>query len=149
MSDERITPSFYLSEFLITQQRGLDNMPKAVQLANIRNVLAPGMQAVRELLGAPVLISSGYRSPAVNKAVGGTSRSQHCQGLAADFTAPHFGSPLEICRKILDSTAIRFDQLIHEGSWVHISFVASEPRRQVLTAHFLPTGVVYSPGLSR
>lgn len=58
MTDERIAGSFWLSEFLrsdIAVRRGLDNVPKAPELANIRNMLAPGMQRVRDTLGVPVL----------------------------------------------------------------------------------------------
>lgn len=151
MSEERITPSFYLSEFFVSDKAarlGLDNTPKAMHMANLRNLLAPGMQRTRELLGAPIIISSGYRSPAVNDAVGGSNKSQHCLGLAADFTAPSFGNPMAICRKVLDHRAeINFDQLILEfGRWVHISF-SPTPRGMVLTAKHTPVGTVYSPGL--
>lgn len=151
MTEERLTPSFYLSEFLKSEtaaRRGIDNMPKAMHMANLRNVLAPGMQRVRELLGAPVLITSGYRSAAVNSAVGGSNHSQHSLGLAADFTAPSFGNPLAVCRKLLEHRdEIRFDQLIHEfGHWVHISFSAT-PRGEVLRAISTPHGTVYSTGL--
>lgn len=151
MSDERIAPSFWLSEFLHSDaavRKGIDNTPAAMHLANIRNVLAPGMQRVRECLGAPVLISSGYRSPMLNRAIGGSATSQHCEGLAADFRAPAFGSPREVAQRLVaHAAALRFDQLIHEGAWVHISF-APQPRGQVLTAHFFPNRVTYTEGLS-
>lgn len=148
MIDERIVPSFHLSEFLQSEtaaRKGLDNTPMTADLANIRNFLAPGMQAVRELLGRPVTITSGYRAPAVNQAVGGARNSQHMVGLAADFICPGFGAPLQIARALVASH-ITFDQVIQEGSWVHISFSA-KPRRVVLTASFTPTGVVYRDGL--
>lgn len=151
MTDERITPSFWLSEFFKSDtaaRRGIDNTPKAMHLANIRNLLAPGMQRVRELLGAPVLITSGFRSPALNQAVGGSNHSQHSHGLAADFTAPSFGSPDKVARHILDHRhEIQFDQLIAEfGQWVHISFSAN-PRGEVLTARHSNIGTVYETGL--
>jgi hypothetical protein len=148
MNDERIVPSFYLSEFLHSDtavRRGLDNTPDALSLANIRNFLAPGMQSVRELLGRPVVISSGFRSPAVNRAVGGSRTSQHMVGLAADFICPGFGTPLQVARALVASS-IKFDQLIQEGTWVHVSFNA-HPRRSVLTAVFTPNGTTYRDGL--
>lgn len=153
MIDEIVQGHFRLSEFLRSDtavRQGLDNTPKAVDLANIRNVLAPGMQRVRDSLGRPVLITSGYRSPEVNAAIGGSKSSQHSQGLAADFICPAFGTPRQVVQYLMErSGEIRFDQLIFEGSWVHISFVAGAGRSQVLTAHFMRGGgVSYSPGLA-
>ncbi len=153
MIDEIVQGHFRLSEFLRSDtavRQGLDNTPKAVDLANIRNVLAPGMQRVRDSLGLPVLITSGYRSAEVNAAIGGSKSSQHSQGLAADFISPAFGTPRQVVQYLMErSGEIRFDQLIFEGSWVHISFVAGAPRSQVLTAHFMRGGgVSYSPGLA-
>lgn len=83
----------------------------------------------------------------MNKAVGGTSASQHTQGLAADFICPQFGMPRSVASYLLDHSTLRFDQMIWEGQWVHISFVATNPRRQVLTAHFTAAGVSYTPGI--
>lgn len=151
MTDERVTPSFWLSEFLKSEtamRKRIDNTPSAAHMVNIRTVLAPGMQRVREVLGAPVHISSGYRSHHLNMAVGGSVRSQHSLGLAADFTAPSFGDPLKVCNKLIEHRQeINFDQLIYEfGDWVHISF-SPQPRGMVLTAQHTPVGTVYSAGL--
>lgn len=71
--------------------------------------------------------------------------NQHMCGMAADFTAPFFGTPLQVARAIVASK-ITFDQLIQEGTWVHISFSA-KPRRSVLTAKFTNGVASYSPGL--
>jgi zinc D-Ala-D-Ala carboxypeptidase len=151
MIDEHIVPGFWLSEFLQSDTASrlqLDNTPLPSEMANIRNLLAPGMQSVRDCLMQPVFISSGYRSPEVNRAVGGAQNSQHTQGQAADFKCPAFGMPITIARHLLiHSTEVRFDQLICEGTWVHISF-AAKPRGQVLTARFGPGGTTYTPGLS-
>lgn len=152
MTDERLQQSFWLSEFLRSdagQRHGIDNMPPAVILGNIKHLLAPGMQRVRNLLGVPVFISSGYRSPAVNRIVGGSTTSQHMQGFAADFVAPEFGTPRVVARKLLEhASEIRFDQLIAEGAWVHVSFVPAAPRGQALTAHFMAGGgVTYTQGI--
>ena len=143
-------PDFTLDELLASQtaaRQHLDNTPPPEALENITHLLAPGLQRVRELLRCPVLVSSGYRSPAVNRAVGGAKDSQHMRGQAADFTAPRFGSPLQVARVIAAHAGeIRFDQLIMEGTWVHVSF-AGEPRGQVLTAHFGAGWVHYTEGL--
>lgn len=84
-----------------------------------------------------ITVTSGFRSVAVNELLGSHVTSGHCQGLAADFICPMFGSPRLVCEAIVES-AIMFDQLIYEGSWIHISTVArgKKPRRQVLTAVF-------------
>lgn len=148
---ERLTPSFTLAEFLASQtatRKGISNTPDAGSLNTIRTVLAPGMQRIRDLLGVPLFITSGYRSPSLNRAVGGSRTSQHVTGNAADFNAPGFGSPLEICRFLDKHRAqIGFDQLIEEGTWVHVSFVAGTPRGQVLTAYFEGGSVRYEAGL--
>lgn len=153
MTDERLQQSFWLSEFLRSdtgQRHGLDNTPGYVALANVKNVLAPGMQRVRNLLAVPVFVTSGYRSPQINQLVGSGSSSQHTVGLAADFVAPEFGTPRSVVRHLMERAGeIRFDQVIWEGGWVHISFVPGAPRSEVLTAHFMAGGgVSYTRGLA-
>lgn len=151
MTDERLSPNFWLSEFLVSQEgmrRGIPNNPTPTDLLNLRSATAPGMQRVRDLLGKAVLISSGYRSVAINRAVGGVATSQHCTGQAVDFTSPDFGTPQRVAKFLADRQAlVQFDQLIYEGRWVHISF-APKPRGQVLTANFSHTGVSYTQGIA-
>lgn len=151
MSSERLSAHFTLDEFLASStalRKGLSNAPDAKSLQALRTCTAPGMERIRSCLGVPIFITSGYRSPAVNRAVGGSSTSQHTRGEAVDFKAPAFGTPLEIARKLVACRdQIGFDQLIQEGAWVHISFVPSAPRGQVLTAHFDGGRVSYTHGL--
>lgn len=129
-----LTTHFSLDELTISQNAarlGLDNTPGPEVVANLRRT-ALGLELVRALIGAPIIISSGYRSPLVNKAVGGAAKSQHLTGQAADITAPGFGTPEQLVSAIVSST-IPFDQCILEfGAWCHISFVTDEPRRQAL-----------------
>lgn len=128
---------FSLSEMTVSEtaaRRGLKNAPVGKQLENLRDT-AERLDTIRESLGHPVTVTSGYRSPEVNASVGGSKTSAHCHGLAVDFTCPRFGSPLAVARAILAS-GIEFDQLIHEfGTWVHIGFAESgkPSRKQVLT----------------
>ena len=129
-----LSPNFALSEFTESQtaaRLGLDNDPPA-ELYETLKATARCMEDIRDLLGGkPVLVSSAYRSPEVNKAVGGSANSQHTKGEAVDFTCPKFGTPREIVTKIKDSPLL-FDQLILEyDRWVHIGF-SSRNRRQVL-----------------
>jgi hypothetical protein len=143
-----LSPHFTLEEFTRSEaatRKGLDNTPDADTLEVLRST-AIGLEEVRALLDAPIEVTSGYRSPKVNSAVGGSATSQHCKGEAVDFRAPQFGTPLEICREIMASDIV-FDQLIYEGTWVHISF-ASQPRRSMLTAHFNGGRVTYTNGIS-
>lgn len=152
--DERVTPNFWLSELIVSDtavRLGIPNTPGGVELTNIRNVLAPGLEKVRAILGKPVLVSSGYRSPALNKAVGGAKTSQHLDGLAADFRCPGVGTPLQVCRLLADhGLELGWSQLIQEGRWVHIGFPppGRPPALQVLTAHFDGGAATYSTGLS-
>ncbi len=152
MIDEKLTPNFWLSELVqseTAERAGLDNYPTPEALQNLRVTTAPGIQRVRNLLGCPVLVSSGYRSPELNRRVGGSPTSAHAKGLAVDFRAPSYGTPLKVAQRILEhASEIRFDQLIHEGSWIHISFHPTAPRGQVLTAHFADGKASYSAGLA-
>lgn len=133
-----LSPHFSLEELTFSQtaaRLGLDNTPGPDELAALKRT-ALGLEGVRiRLGGAPVVISSGYRSPLVNDAVGSRRTSQHIDGEAADFTAPRFGTPRQVVDALADSD-VPYDQLILEyaGSgrgWVHISFRAS-PRRMAL-----------------
>lgn len=141
--DIRLSPHFQLSEFILSQDAtrlGLANNPPAQALNNLTWLASGLMEQIRTLLGDPVVISSGYRSPAVNSAVGGSLTSAHMQGLAADFTCPGYGTPRQICQAIVDAQ-LRFDQLIFEGNWVHIALpfnaeALRNPRRDVRTAVF-------------
>lgn len=144
-----LSPHFLLDEFTVSQEaarRGIDNTPTAEAMQNLPK-LAQLMEAVRIHLGVPITISSGFRSKALNDAIGGAPGSQHLTGQAADFIAPGFGSPLTICCHLVDQASVDYDQLIQEGRWVHISW-SPKPRRQVLTAHFVGGRVHYTPGIA-
>ena len=125
-----LSPHFSLEELTITQVRGADNTPPDDIIANLRNT-AQHMEAVRSMLGKPITVNSAFRSKRVNELVGGAVNSAHMTGHAVDFICPAYGTPLEICR-VIDGSDMHFDQLIEEGTWVHISF-APTMRRQVLT----------------
>lgn len=110
---------FSLEELTITNT-GLNNYPDEVALDRLRRA-ARQMEDVRTLLGYPIHVHSGYRSEAVNKAVGGVPTSDHRKGDAIDFSCPEFGSPLSVA-KAIQASNIKYDQLSQEGTWVHISF---------------------------
>ncbi|RAK61829.1 peptidase M15 [Phenylobacterium hankyongense] len=126
-----LTAHFALEELACTEHREFDNTPPPEVVATLR-MTAARMEEVRRRLGERVItVSSGYRSRALNRAVGGSKTSAHLTGHAVDFNCYGFGEPLEVCRALAGSD-LAFDQLIEEGGWVHLSF---DPRlrRQVLT----------------
>jgi hypothetical protein len=135
---------FTLAELTVSQsatRRGIPNDPDAQSLANLQLLVRHVLDPLREAVG-PVHVSSAYRSPRVNKMVGGASSSQHVQGQAADFTVPGMRVP-EVVAKIR-AMGLPFDQLIDEFSdkgagWVHVSY-SDRHRRQVLRARRNPAG---------
>ena len=134
----QLTEHFTLEEFTDSQtaaRKGIPNVPTASVRKNLDR-LAETMEKVRTLLGdKPILVSSGYRSPAVNAAVGGSKSSAHMSGLALDFSCPGFGTPKAICKKLEPHMKeLGIDQLIHEyDSWVHLGLRDGDPRQQALT----------------
>lgn len=145
----RLSEHFTLDEMTFSQtaaRQGIDNTPSRTIITNLTD-LCVVLEEVRELLAAPLLISSGYRSPPLNASVGGSANSRHVLGLAVDFTAPKFGAPLAVAKAIAESD-IQFDQVIHEfGRWVHLGLAApgEKPRRRTLTIRNASEG--YLPGL--
>jgi zinc D-Ala-D-Ala carboxypeptidase len=108
---------------------GINNTPDDWTIENLRAVAESIFQPLRDSFGVPIFVSSGYRSAELNKAIGGSKRSQHVQGRALDLDADVFGSCtnaqiFDYIRKNLE-----FDQLIWEfgtednPDWVHVSFV--------------------------
>jgi hypothetical protein len=131
---------FSLADLTISEtaaRRGIDNTPTGEVLENLKRT-AGHLEDIQTRLGAIIAVSSAYRSPALNRVIGGSNSSDHTRGLAADFTCRAIGTPHEVCTRI-EASGIGFDQLIHEfGRWVHIGF-GPRMRRQSLTV-FQGTG---------
>jgi zinc D-Ala-D-Ala carboxypeptidase len=136
----KLTEHFTLQEFTDSQtaaRKSINNVPP-VGSPERKNLLrtAEVMEKVRTLLGdKPILISSGYRGPSLNAAVGGSKNSAHMSGLACDFSCPGFGTPRAICRKLEPHMKeLGVDQLIHEfDTWVHLGLTGGAPRHMALT----------------
>jgi hypothetical protein len=133
----RLSPNFTLDEMIVSEtaaRRGIDNTPSPEVIENLKQ-LAAALQEVRSILGnKPIIVSSGYRSPELNTAVGGSARSDHCKGLAVDFIAPSFGTPNDIVKALMASD-LPYKQVIREfDRWVHLAIEpeARSPRRQAL-----------------
>jgi hypothetical protein len=134
-----LTKNFTLEEFTDSQtaaRKGLRNVPMdhSQERKNLQRT-AETMEKVRAILGHPILISSGYRSPKVNVAVGGSKTSAHMSGLACDFSCPGFGTPRAICKTLEPHMKeLGIDQLIHEyDTWVHLGLREGAPRHMALT----------------
>lgn len=132
----QITQHFTWAETQVTST-GLDNT--AASIAHKEAILntATNMEVVRAILNRlPIHINSWYRSPEVNKAVGGVPNSEHAIGQAVDFVCPRFGSPFQVAVELSKyANILNYNQLIYEGTWVHISFPPDGTRgkKQLLT----------------
>ncbi|WP_288861691.1 D-Ala-D-Ala carboxypeptidase family metallohydrolase [uncultured Bacteroides sp.] len=131
---------FAVSEFVRSEtadKRGIDNrLPKDL-LPNVQALVDNVLDPLREAWGKPIIVSSGYRCPALNKAVKGSATSDHMRGCASDITV---GSRKENKRlfNLIQSLGLPFDQLIWEKGnltgpdWVHVSFRRDgENRKQI------------------
>lgn len=122
-------------------KRGIDNSPTAEHLENLKVICTEVFDKVREHFGKPLFISSGYRSAALNKAIGGSATSDHNNGRALDLDQDFRGNGITN-RQVFDyiKDNLEFDQLIWEfGSndnpdWVHVGYRKGANRKQILKA---------------
>jgi zinc D-Ala-D-Ala carboxypeptidase len=144
----KITEHFTLEEFTrstTANRLKIDNSVPADLMPNIQ-LTAIKLELVRKVLGKPIIITSGYRCPALNARVGGAATSAHTKGLAVDFKSS-FGTPKEICQRLLDA-GVQFDKLIQEhNQWVHIGFSLANNRQIALTAVKQGGKTIYKRGL--
>lgn len=144
----KLTEHFTLEEFThsnIASRLRIDNRVPDELMANIQ-LTANKLELVRKVLGFPIMITSGYRCPLLNAWVGGVSTSAHTKGLAVDFHCA-YGTPKEICQRLID-TGVQFDKLIQEhNQWVHIGFSPNYNRQIVLTAIKNSGKTVYVNGI--
>lgn len=118
-------------------KKGIDNTPNAVQVKNLEALIDNLLDPIREQWGAAIYVTSGFRSVALNKAVGGVANSHHLGGYAADLTVKSQAGNKALFEMIRCSD-LRWTQLISEKTtsqgcgWVHISYVPSNLKNQVL-----------------
>lgn len=131
-----LTPHFTLQELCASQtakEHGIDNTPPEEAVGNLRALCENCLEPLREALGLPVVITSGFRTKALNaKLAHSSSTSQHMRGQAADFYVGK-GSREELIkafREILTNPKIDFDQLILYPSFIHVSYVSKERNRR-------------------
>ena len=135
----KLSNSFNLIEFTSSEtasRRGIDNTPSIAVIENLRLLCENVLQPLRDKYGKSINITSGYRSPKLNKAIGGSSTSSHCFGQAADIQVDKkdYLKVWEILK------TLPFDQIIFEfgtesaPDWIHVSFVQGKNRGQKLKA---------------
>ena len=121
--------------YSITADRlGLENKPTEEHLANMKELAEKVFQPLRTWVNAPIKINSFYRSPELNKAIGGSSKSQHCKGQAMDIDDT-YGHATNADMFMYIRENLDFDQMIWEfgddknPNWVHVSYVSPEDNR--------------------
>jgi len=136
----KLSKNFVLSEIIrsnTAKRLGIKNEPTKKHMEGIQRIITNLVQPMRDSLG-PIRISSGYRNPELNRAIGGSSSSQHCKGEALDLQFWQNGKMMNelIYEWVLDS-GLEFDQMINEFdfAWIHISLKKNKNRKDVLEAY--------------
>ena len=151
----KLSKNFSMAEFTKSQtaeRKGIDNTPQGEHLEAAIALFENVVQPVRDHFG-PTVINSGYRSPELNAAVGGSETSQHCKGEAVDIEVPGVANG-ELAQWIVDN--LDFDQVILEfytkgipdSGWVHVSYKPSGNRKSILTASRTDGRTDYSVGIN-
>lgn len=143
-----LSPHFTLAELTFSQaalRRGIDNTPSVPDIDNLRRLCVTVLEPLRDLLGVPLHVDSGYRSAILNTLVGGATNSAHMEGRAVDIV-PKGMSIHEAFSKI-HAAELPTDQTITEcNAWIHVS-IANEgqpTRRLFMTASGSPGHWVYN-----
>lgn len=148
----KLSAHFDLSEFTVSQtatRLRIDNTPSLGVIAELQRLARTVLEPLRVHYARPVVVSSGYRSPALNAAIPNSAKfSDHMAGRAADIVVP--GVAVREVALAIVALGLPFKQVISEGgAWVHVSIPPDglEPKREQLTAIFSTTGVTYVPGI--
>lgn len=150
-----LSTNFSLAEMTkseIALRHNADNTPDEAAVAALSLLVKEVLQPLRNHYKTGVKVNSGYRSPDVNFAVGGSKTSDHCKGQAADIEIAGIANA-EVAQYIKDN--LKYTQLILEfytpgipdSGWVHVSYNKDDLKCQTLTAIKTSRGVVYHPGL--
>ena len=149
----QLSAHFNLAEFTRSEsakRHGVSNQPTPEHLENIKILCEKVLEPIRIKFG-PINISSGYRSKVLNHYIGGSLKSQHCEGKAADLDMDGMGDVLNIDIFNYIKNTLEFDQLIYEfgnplnPDWVHVSYNQGKNRKQVLRAVKVNGKTAYTP----
>lgn len=152
----KLTQHFTLAEMTVSQtaaRTGTPNVAPDHIVNNLRRLCSDLLEPIREMVGSPITVTSGYRSAQVNALVGGALNSAHLSGFAADINAHGYGSARKLATLLaeeLPKRGIKFDQIILEfDQWVHIGLftTGNKQRGQVLTAKKVGGKTHYLPGI--
>ena len=130
-----------LSRSETASRKGINNTPNSAIVGALTALIDNVLDPLREKWGAPIIVTSGYRCPALNRAIGGASGSQHTKGEAADIRtlSDSREDNMKLLKCLLDS-GIEFDQVIAENvdgagrpDWIHVSFTRSRANRKKRT----------------
>ena len=127
---------------------GIKNDPDATQKDNLVRLVDNILDPLRKAWGAPIIVTSGYRCPRLNAAVGGARRSQHTLGQAADIrTVSNSPEDNRRLRDLIIALDLPYDQIIDEFdcSWIHVSYRKDNCRHQFLSALRKGGKTVYCP----
>ena len=125
--------TYFTLEELTHTDTGLENIPNAAQIENLKLLVKNILDPLRKMYGYPIIVNSGFRSKEVNKKVNGSSTSEHMKGMAADIKC---GNSALLFKLIRDN--FEFRQLIWEygnnkqPSWVHVSFNKKDNKKQII-----------------
>jgi zinc D-Ala-D-Ala carboxypeptidase len=134
----KLSEHLTIAEATISQEaarKGIDNTPNDEILGIMKTTAEKLFEPIRALVGKPITVNSMYRSPEINKAIGGVPTSQHCKGEAMDL---HFPGGNAILFNAIKNSNIEFDQLLWEygddknPAWVHVSYSSKHNRREIL-----------------
>lgn len=124
LPDIQLSAHFKLSEMVISQtaiRKGIENVPSDLVIANLKYVCSSLLEPIRSKFG-PITITSGYRSPRLNNQIGGSITSAHVSGMAADINPLGSVTKKQIVDWVISTSEIEiFDQIIFEGTWVHVA----------------------------
>ena len=117
------------------RRKGIDNTPNGMQRAALTALVTNILDPLREAYGKPIVVTSGFRCPRLNRAVGGVAKSQHMKGEAADIrTLSDRPSDNKKLFDLIIKLGLPYDQCIDEYgyNWIHVSYTSQGNRRQVL-----------------
>jgi len=132
------------------KDEGIDNQPGPAEIESLRKLCSAVLDPLREAVGRPIQVTSGYRGPVLNRRIKGAAKSQHLTGQAADIQSPGM-AVIELFKMVI-RLKLPFDQIIYEvkgsSKWVHVSHDPDANSGEILLAEFSTDGRVTYPRIT-